>query len=220
MPSSLVLPLLSSLLAAQSVSFTTKDAIRSEWLRKAPSIAVASVQTADRARYELSLARIGAPGAPELLPPELAHPTKELWEGLARQAKTPQERFTALFFLNRFKAPDALVALDGLTVEDAKAWPKHLHLEAQVATARINGCEVPPALQAFLDGLKQAGKIDPVRAQAAQLRLVMAGKEKALLPPVKTGPGGILALLDSWNRSPWAVRSSATAEWLKGTPGL
>ncbi|HET6329273.1 MAG TPA: peptidylprolyl isomerase [Holophagaceae bacterium] len=162
----------------------------------------------DRARLALSIARIGTPGTPELLPPELAHPTKELWEDLARKAKTPQERFTALFFLNRFKATDALVALDGLTAEDAKTWPKHLHLEAQVATARINGGEVSASLQAFLGGLKKTGKVDPVRTQAAQLRLVMAGKEKLLQPPVPATPGAILALMDAWNQRPWADRQA------------
>jgi cyclophilin family peptidyl-prolyl cis-trans isomerase len=171
-------------------------------------VASARLSDPDRARYERSLARIGAPGAPELLPPELAHPAKAAWEDLARKAKTPQERFTALFFLNRFKAPDALAALEGLRAEDAKAWPKHLHLEAQVATARINGGEVSPALQTFLDGLKKAGKGDPIRAQAAQLRLVMAEKEKALLPPVEATPASELMLMDAWNSSPWEKRQS------------
>jgi len=50
------------------------------------------------------------------------------------------------------------------------------------------------------------GKVDPVRAQAARLRLVMAGKEKDLLPPVKATPGSLLALMDAWNRSPWIQR--------------
>ncbi|HXC17717.1 MAG TPA: peptidylprolyl isomerase [Holophagaceae bacterium] len=189
--------------------YTPKDAVRSEWNRQPlsfPAENLAKLPPRDRAQLETSLARIGAPGAPELLPPELAHPTKELWEGLARKAKTPQERFTALFFLNRFKAADALVALDGLAVDDAKTWPKHLHLEAQVATARINGAEVQPALQAFLDGLKKAGKIDPVRAQAAQLRLVMAGREKTLLPPVEATPRAILSMMDAWNQTPWPAR--------------
>lgn len=162
----------------------------------------------DRARYELSLARINAPGAPDLLPPELAHPSKETWEGLAHRAKTPEERFNALFFLNRFKAPDALAALDGLAAADAKAWPKHLHLEAQVATARINGGEVSVPLQVFLDALQKEGKVDPVRAQAARLRLVMAGKEKALLPPVATTPGAILSLMDSFNRGSNEARAT------------
>jgi cyclophilin family peptidyl-prolyl cis-trans isomerase len=191
-------------LSAQTMPvFPIQDAIQAEWNRRPPAFAGAEfsmLPMADRARLQLSLARIGAPGAPELLPPDLAHPTKEIWEDLARKAKTPQERFTALFFLNRFKTPDALVVLDGLAAKDAKTWPKHLHLEAQVATARINGGEVSPELQAFLDGLKKAGKIDPVRAQAAQLRLVMAGKVKVLPASIPATPEAVLSLMDSFNR--------------------
>ncbi|HEX9011749.1 MAG TPA: peptidylprolyl isomerase, partial [Holophagaceae bacterium] len=136
----------------------------------------------------------------------LANPTPEAWEARAAAAHTPRQRFDALFFLNRFKRPDALRALDGLTAADAATWPAHLHLEAQVATARINGGEVSPDLQGFLHALAKAGKVDPVRAQAARLRLVMAGREKALLPAIPATPGNILALMDAWNRGPWAAR--------------
>ncbi len=201
-----LLPFLTLGLAAQTQPFTARDVVYAEWMRQAPYLDPSHLMPAERARYELSLARIGAPGAPELLPPELARPTKELWEELARKAKTPQERFTALFFLNRFRAADALMAMDGLGAEDAKVWPGHLHLEAQIATARLNGADVSPQLQAFLDGLKQAGKIDPVRAQAAQLRLVMAGKEKGLLPLLKATPGATLSLMDSFNHAPLEAR--------------
>ena len=190
---------------AQAPGFSAKDAVLAEWNRRLPALdaqQLAQLPAADRARYERSLARIGAPGAPDLLPPELAHPTKELWEDLARKARTPQERFTALFFLNRFKAPDALVALDGLTAADAKAWPAHLHLEAQIATARINGSEVRADVQAFLDALQRAGKVDPVRAQAARLRLVIAGKEKNLLPLVPLNAASSLSLLDAFRQAP------------------
>ncbi|HEX9082108.1 MAG TPA: peptidylprolyl isomerase, partial [Holophagaceae bacterium] len=121
-------------------------------------------------------------------------------------------RFDALFFLNRFKRPDALKALDGLTATDAVAWPAHLHLEAQIATARLNGGQVSPALQTFLDALQKAGKVDPVRAQAAQLRLVMAGKEKALRPAIPATPGSVLAMMDAWNRGgSWQVRQALSA---------
>ena len=198
--------LLPGLLAAQTPVFIPGQAVQAEWSRQRLSLDAGRLSPTDRARYELSLARIGAPGAPELLPPELAHPTKEIWEGLARKAKTPQERFTALFFLNRFKAPDALGALDGLGAVDARTWPKHLHLEAQIAMARINGGEASPQLQAFLGALKKAGKVDPVRAQAAQLRLVLAGKEKALLPAIKATPGAVLSLMDSFNHAPLDAR--------------
>ena len=194
---------------AQAPHFTVREAIRAEWNRQPPAITDAqraALPAADRARLDLTLARIGAPGAPALLPPELEKPTPETWEAKAGVARTPQDRFTALFFLNRFKSPRALMALDGLTAAEARTWPAHLHLEAQIATARINGGEVSPALQAFLDALAKAGKVDPIRAQAARLRLVMAGKEKTLLPAIPASPGNILALMDAWNRGPWATR--------------
>ncbi len=192
------------LFAQQGAHFSAKDAIRAEWDRKPPVFTEAQrgqLSSADRARLDLTLKRIGAPGAPELLPPGLASPTLEIWLQKAPIAKTPQERFTALFFLNRFKSPRALEALNGLSAEDARTWPKHLHLEAGIASARLNGGEVSTGLQSFLDALQKAGKVDPVRAQAARLRLVMGGKEKALLPAVQAGPGAVLSLVDSWNRS-------------------
>ncbi|WP_243301709.1 peptidylprolyl isomerase [Geothrix oryzisoli] len=193
----------------QASRFTTRDAIQAEWARQPlawSETRKAALPAEDRARLDRTIQRIGAPGAPALLPPELDKPTAEVWEAQAKAARTPQARFTALFFLNRFKNPKALAALEGLTPADATAWPKHLHLEAQIATARLNGAEVSPALQAFLDALQTAGKVDPVRAQAARLRLVMAGKEKDLLQAVPATPGSILAMMDAWNRSPWPLR--------------
>lgn len=198
----MMLLLAATALASQTAHISPSQAVHAEWERQV--LATTGAQTP---RYELSRARIGAPGAPELLSPELAHPTKELWEARARKAKRPQDRFTALYFLNRFKAADALVALDGLTAADAKVWPRHLHLEAQIATARLNGGEVDGKLQSFLDAMEKAGKVDSIRAQAARLRLVMAGKEKALLAPVKASPESILSLMDGFNRSPAAVRA-------------
>lgn len=188
----------------QAPHFTVREAIRAEWNRQPPAFTEAqraALPAADRVRLERTLARIGAPGAPALLPPELANPTPEAWEARAAAARTPRERFDALFFLNRFKRPDALKALDGLPAADAAAWPLHLHLEAQVATARINGGTVSPALQGFLDALAKAGKVDLVRAQAARLRLVMAGKEKALLPAIENTPSAQLSVLDAFIRS-------------------
>ena len=196
-------------LFAQAPHFTQREAILAEWSRQPPAFTEAqrvALPPADRARLDLTLARIGAPGAPALLPPELDRPTVDAWEAKALAARTPQDRFTALFFLNRFKSPKALAALEGLRPKDAATWPAHLHLEAPIATARLNGGVVTPTLQAFLDALQKQGKIDPVRAQAAQLRLVMAGKEKALLPAIPATPGSVLALLDAWNRGPWASR--------------
>ena len=46
----------------------------------------------------------------------------------------------------------------------------------------------------------------PSAAQAARLRLVIAGNEKELLPPVEATPGSILALMDAWNRAPCPQR--------------
>ena len=206
-------------LFAQGTHFTVRDAIQAEWARQPLTWTEpqkAALPAADRARLERTIQRIGAPGTPALLPPELEKPTLEVWEAKAKVARTPQERFTALFFLNRLKSSKALTALDGLAPVDATSWPKHLHLEASIATARLNGAEVAPALQAFLDARQKAGKVDPVRAQAAQLRLVMAGQEKALLPPVAATPGSILALMDAWNRSPWAQRRELALSAFKG----
>ncbi|HJV49747.1 MAG TPA: peptidylprolyl isomerase [Geothrix sp.] len=200
----LVLPL-----SGQGAHFTIREAIQAEWSRQPPAFSEAQVRALpeqDRARLDQTLRRIGAPGASALLPPELDKPTLEVWESRAKTARTPQERFTALFFLNRMKSHGALAALEGLDAADAATWPGHVHLEAALATARLNGAEVSPALQAFLESLQKAGKVDPVRAQAARLRLVMAGKERDLLPPVEATPGSLLALLDAWNRGPWAQR--------------
>lgn len=196
-------------LLAQGALFTVREAIQAEWARQPLAVTEAqkaALPPADRARLERTIRRIGAPGTPAMLPPEMEKPTLEAWEVKAKGARTAQERFTALFFLNRLKSPKALVALDSLTPAAAATWPSHLHLEASLATARLNGAEVSPALQAFLDARQKAGKVDPVRAQAARLRLVMAGKEKELLPPVKATPGSVLALMDAWNRAPWAQR--------------
>lgn len=199
------LALLSLPLLAAPPTFTVRQAIRAEWNRQPPIFSEAEknrLPVADRARLELTLARIGAPGAPTLLPPELDKPTLELWEAKAATAKTPQERFTALHFLNRLKSAKALLALNGLEAKDAEGWPKQLHLEASIAAARLNGGEVSPELQSFLEGLQRVGKIDPVRAQAARLRLVMGGKEKELLPDVPASMGALLAMVDAWNRHP------------------
>ena len=201
----LVPALLSLPLLAAPPTFTARQAIRAEWNRQPPTFneaEKAQLPAADRARLALTLARIGAPGAPPLLPEELDKPTLEVWEAKALAAKTPQERFTALHFLNRLKSAKALFSLKDLAAKDAETWPKHLHLEASIATARLNGAEVSPELQGFLEGLQKAGKVDPVRAQAARLRLVMAGKEKELLPLIQPTSGGIYALIDTATRLP------------------
>jgi cyclophilin family peptidyl-prolyl cis-trans isomerase len=203
---------------AQAPHFTWREAVEAEWARQPlawTEARKAALPPEDRARLDRAILRIGAPGTPALLPSELDQPTAEAWEARARHARTPQARFTALFFLNRLRHPRALLALEGLTPADAAAWPKHLHLEAQIATARLNGAEITPALQTFLDTLQKAGKVDPIRAQAARLRLVMAGKEKELLPAVPTTPGSVLALMDAWNRGPWEQRKTTHLECLR-----
>jgi cyclophilin family peptidyl-prolyl cis-trans isomerase len=197
--------------------FTPQDALKAEWQRQAPVFTAAELQQlgeGDRRRYDLSLRRIGAPGAPALLPPELANPTLPVWEEKARLAWTPQERFTALFFLNRLKAPRALAALEGLTPGDAQAWPRALHLEGPIAAARLNGGTLTPGLKAFLEALRKAGKEEPVRAAAAHLRLVLAGLEPGtpgLPEPIR------LPALDAWNRGPWALRAPVHLALLERT---
>ena len=62
-----------STLLAQAPTFTPQDALRAEWARQPLTLTEtqrASLSPADRARLELALRRIGAPGASPLLPPE------------------------------------------------------------------------------------------------------------------------------------------------------
>lgn len=207
-------PLLALSIQAQTPTFTPRQAIRAEWSRQAPAFTEADraqLPPADRARLDRTLRRLGAPGTPELLPEELTAPTEALWLAKAQAARTPQERMTALAFLNRLRSKQALVALEGLTAKDAETWPRFLHLEGPLTSARLNGAEPGPRLAAFLTALAAGPAGDPARAQAARLRLVLAGKETQLLPPVPFIPGHILALLDAWNRGPWAARKAQHA---------
>jgi cyclophilin family peptidyl-prolyl cis-trans isomerase len=190
----------------QELRFTPTDALKAEWARQAPALVGQDLPAEDRARLDLTLRRIGAPGAPPLLPPELEQPTAEAWVAKARAARTPEERFTALFFLNRLKSPLAFSALEGLAAADAENWPRHLHLENAVATARINGSPAEAGVRAFLDGLAVAGKVEPIRLQAAQLRLNLAGVEKVLLDPLDATPQAVLAMMEAWNRTPLEQR--------------
>ncbi len=180
--------------------FGPADAVRAEWARKAPVVA-AEERDLFSAEDERALQRIGAPGCPPLLPEELEKPTEAMWIAKAKAAKSPEERFTALHFLNRLKSREAFLALEGLAGADATTWPPHLHLEHPIASARLNGCPAPPSLRAFLDGLGEAGRIDDVRIRAAQLRLVLGGVEKVLLDPLPPTPGAVLAMMDVWNRA-------------------
>ncbi|HJV90682.1 MAG TPA: peptidylprolyl isomerase [Holophagaceae bacterium] len=198
-------------LLAQAPAFGPREAIRAEWSRTAPAFTEADrarLSPADRARLDLTLRRIGQPGLPDLLPPELAAPTEATWLEKAQGARTPQERVTALAFLNRLKSPRALSALEGLSAGDAKTWPRFLSLQGAVATARLNGGTPSPEVAAFLAAVEAGPAADPVRTQAARLRLVLAGKEGKLLPPVPFNAGHALALLDAWNRSPWEARQA------------
>ena len=199
--------LLATQAAAAGPGFSALDALNAEWDRRPPVFTPAqrdALPAADRQRLDLTLRRIGAPGAPGLLPPELETPTVAVWEAKALAARTPQERVTALAFLNRLQAPTALTALAGLRTADARTWPRHLHLENLVAAARLNGATLPPDLQGFLDGLQSAGKTDGVRTASARLRLILAGLQPgapALPEPIR------LAALDAWNRGPWPARA-------------
>jgi len=200
--------LLATRAGAADPGFSALDALGAEWDRRPPVFTPAeraALPAADRQRLELTLARIGAPGAPALLPPELEHPTVPVWQAMAAEARTPQARVTALAFLNRLKAPTALAALAGLQAADARTWPRHLHLEGLVAQARLNGATLTPELQGFLDALQGAGKNDGVRSASARLRLVLAGLQPgtpALPEPIR------LSALDAWNRGPWDRRAA------------
>lgn len=191
--------------------FTVRDAIAAEWARQPPSLSEAqrrALDAADRARLELTMARIGAPGAPPLLPVELANPTVDRWLAKAKAARTPRERFDALSFLNRQKRPESLTALAGLTREEAATWPRQFHLEAELATAQLNGGELPPELRQFVAALEAAGKVDPTRAAVAQLRLVLAGKAQAPRPLAHPNSAALLALFDAWAGAPWPAREA------------
>lgn len=195
--------------AASAGRYGPREAVRTEWARQDPGLGEGAGKTLspeDRDRLELSLRRIGKPGMPPLLPPELDQPALADWEERARVAKTPQERFTALHVLNRLKSPKALSALSGLVGSDAAAWPRHLQLSQAVAAARLRGEKPDAALTAFLAALDAAGKVDPLRDAAARLRLHLAGIEAAPPEGIAPTPGAVAALLEAWNRGPWDRR--------------
>ncbi len=192
--------------------FPVSAAIQAEWQRRAELPPSSAVSGKDRARLELSRARIGAPGSEGTVPPDQAAPTEAAWIARARVARSPQERFNALYWLNRVKSKAALLALQGLKAEDAQAWPFGLHLEGPLATARLNGAPQDPGLAPFLEAMERAGKVDPVRAQAARLRLVIAGLETSLLPPIQDSARARATLLETLGRVPLEARKA----WLKG----
>ncbi|MBP7866506.1 MAG: peptidylprolyl isomerase [Acidobacteria bacterium] len=195
--------------AAAHGRYGPREAVRAEWARQDPGLGEGvgkALSPEDRDRLELSLRRIGKPGMPPMLPPELDQPALADWEQRALRAKSPQDRFTALHFLNRLKSPKSLSALAGLAPADAAAWPRHLQLSQAVAAARLRGEKPDAALTAFLEALDKAGKVDPVRAAAARLRLHLAGIEPVPPSGVVPTPGAVAALLEAWNRGPWDRR--------------
>ena len=199
-------------LAAAQGTYGPKQAIRAEWERKLPALQPDRLAPAHRERLAQSRRRIGRPGDPGTIPSDQIAPTETVWLAKARAAKSPQDRYTALYWLNRLKSKSALEALRGLRPEDAAAWPVALHLENALATARLNGGRVDADLEAFLAALGKAGKVDPVRAQAARLRLVIGGLEPSLLPPIPDTPRARAAMFEALGRVPLEARKA----WLKG----
>ncbi len=209
-----LVPALTAAPGPAAPAFGPREAIRAEWLRQAPAFTPADrarLSPGDRARLDRTVRRLGQPGLPELLPAALTAPTEALWLDQARTARTPAERVTALAFLNRLKSTQALLALEGLSERDARTWPRFLNLDTALASARLNGCIPSEPVAAFCAALATRPTADPMRAQAARLRLVLARKEAHLLPPIPFTAGHALALLDAWNRSPWDARKAAHA---------
>lgn len=214
----LALPISLCAADAPKPRFTAEDAIRAEWRREIPAFSeldLARMSKKDRGRLNAALQRMAAPQAPGLLPPELSEPSLLLWESKVLSAKTPEDRFTALHFLNRLKSKVALKALDGLTSRDAKKWPRHMQLSNAIATARINGCALTAEHLGFVEALKAQRRVEPFREQAAQLRLVHANLEKAFLEPVPATDASLQIILSAWNKGPWEVRSEAHTLALK-----
>lgn len=203
-----------SALLAVPPAFKPGDAVKAAWERQPLKRDPAGLPEADAARLALIRARIGAPGAPALLPSELEKPTEAAWLEKARTARTPQERVDALFFLNRLRSSRALEALAGLTEADAATWPARLQLTPFVAAARMNGGEASTALQGFFAALEQVGKVDATRTHAAWLRLKRAGKTAEARSPLPATPHGVLAMMDAWNTAPWKDRAEAHRTWL------
>ena len=71
----------------QDARFTPTDALRAEWARTPPALTLTEVAAEDRARLDLTLRRIGAPGSASLLPAELDQPSAEAWVAKAKARK-------------------------------------------------------------------------------------------------------------------------------------
>ena len=61
---SAVLACAAAVCSGQEVRFTPAAALKAEWARTPPALAPAEVEAEDRARLDLALRRIGAPGEP------------------------------------------------------------------------------------------------------------------------------------------------------------
>ncbi len=188
--------------------FSARDALLAEASRQPPLLRPAETLEADRPRLLQTLARIGAPGAPALLPPELATPTEEQWLTKAAQAREPVDRHTALMFLNRLKSPRGWVALTGLTAKEAAAWP--LEPDLTWALQRASELSEPPAaLRPFLDRYSQR-PLDPPRRAALAWRRFLTGQAKAPGPVVHTR-AELLATSEQWGRATEEQRARGLA---------
>jgi len=198
---------------AQAPRYSQAEALRAEWRRQAPAFTerqLENMPAADRARWELSVRRIQGVGAPPLLPPELDKPTEALWLEKAAQAKEPGEVFDAFYFLNRLRSSESMGAFANLVDSGGfGAWPKHLRLDAQFTAALLatNDAAQFEKIAAVMDSYRNSMQRDPVREMVSWLRLSMAGREAKKPEPIEATPHAILALMDAWNRAPWAKRA-------------
>lgn len=178
--------------------FLPRDALLAEWSRQPPDQSASETLPADRPRLLQTLARIGAPGAAPLLPPELAAPTEELWLTKAAQAREPLQRLTALVFLNRLKSRRAWEALAGLTAQDAAQWPAEADLTW--ALQRAGELTAPPAeLQPFLQRWQQRPR-DESRQVALNWRRFVT-QQSQVLPPLVHTRAALLAISEQWGRA-------------------
>ena len=188
--------------------FSAVDALRAEWSRKPPAVRPDELDVADRPRLVQTLARIGAPGAPALLPPELATPTEEQWLVKAEQAREPLDRLTALMFLNRLKSKRSWQALKGLTARDAAEWPAEPDLTWALQTAEE--LSPPPAeLTPFLERW-QKRPVTAARQAALMWRRFLTGEAKAPGPVVHTR-AELLATSEQWGRATEEQRARGLA---------
>jgi len=206
-PVFLALPLL-----AQSTRFSQSEALWAEWRRQIPAFSERELENmppTDRVRWELSVRRVQGIGAPPLLPPELDKPTEALWLEKAAIAKTPQEHFDALYFLNRLKSAKVIDHIANLSPEEISAWPKHLRLEGQFTAALLGASDAHQIekITSLWDKYNNSLPKDSLRNMVTWLRLSLAGKDANKPEAIEATPHAILALMDVWNRAPWPKRA-------------